>query len=169
MNHNRVKNKNVLKTFTVISWLGLLSWMGLIFYLSSQPGEVSGNLSQGITAMLLGYLEQLLPMVDLDMQALHYFVRKNAHFIAYLILGLLSMNAVGRSGWSGKKRLLAVIIICVLYAGSDEFHQLFVPGRSGQVSDVLIDSLGSAAGILLYSVISKSYRFLLESNKRSDV
>ncbi|MGV8147186.1 MAG: VanZ family protein [Alkaliphilus sp.] len=42
------------------------------------------------------------------------------------------------------------LLVCVLYAISDETHQIFVPGRSAQVSDILIDSVGAAVGILIY-------------------
>ena len=45
----------------------------------------------------------------------------------------------------------------ILYAASDEFHQLFVPGRSGQITDVLIDSGGLLAGILLVVLIKSFY------------
>ena len=44
-------------------------------------------------------------------------------------------------------------IICFLYASSDEFHQLFVPGRSGQVTDIFIDMIGVVLGLLLVFLI----------------
>ena len=58
---------------------------------------------------------------------------------------------------SGKKRikakyLIVVLIISVIYAISDEFHQLFIPGRSGSISDIIIDLSGILFSILVYSV-----------------
>ena len=166
-----------------ISWIALLLWMGLIFYLSSQPGDISGELSMGITETVLRYIEQWWPTAGFDAQLIHHFIRKNAHFIAYLLLGLLAINAVSRSGWlvakaeigssvaraGSVKQAGIALLFCVLYAASDEFHQLFVPGRSGQFSDVLIDSAGSVTGILLFLAIHKSYVCLFKSDKHSCV
>ena len=55
----------------------------------------------------------------------------------------------------GLKSFLA-IIICILYATSDELHQLFVMGRSCELRDVFIDSLGSVSGIIMYNLIEKN-------------
>lgn len=74
-------------------------------------------------------------------------IRKTAHFSVYLLLGVLVMNALRRSGVIGLKAVALAIGICVLYAVSDEVHQLFVPGRGGQARDVLIDSAGAILGI----------------------
>lgn len=76
-------------------------------------------------------------------------VRKFAHFTEYFILGILSINMINSYG----KRWYVAVIICVLYAISDEMHQLFVSGRSCQITDILIDSLGSTCGILLLNKI----------------
>jgi len=65
------------------------------------------------------------------------------------------MNALRRSGVNGWKFILFSLGICVLYAVSDEVHQLFVPGRGRQVRDVLIDSAGAIVGIGLYRVVSR--------------
>jgi len=51
--------------------------------------------------------------------------------------------------------VLLAFVICVLYAISDETHQIFVPGRSAQISDVLIDSVGAIVGILMYLVLGR--------------
>ena len=59
------------------------------------------------------------------------------------------------SGVVGLKNIGMAILICVLYAISDGVHQLFVPGRGGQVKDVLIDSAGTISGILVYRMIDK--------------
>lgn len=66
----------------------------------------------------------------------------------------------GASGRSGKgarrkflKRMLLPWLIAALYAASDEIHQLFVPGRSGQLSDVILDSAGALAGVAAFTVI----------------
>ena len=110
----------------ILPWLLVILWMSLIFYLSHQPVAKSNKLSKGRT--------------------------ENAHFFAYLILGLLVVNGLRSSGILGFKNMGLAILLCLLYAISDEVHQLFVPGRGGQVKDVLIDSAGSISGIVMYNI-----------------
>lgn len=128
-------------------WLLAILWMALIFYLSHQPAVQSSDLSTGLTETIMNIINKILPNTAVGFEAFHHFIRKNAHFFAYLVLGLLIANAM--RGYKGKRIALAVFV-CVLYAVSDELHQLFVPGRAGQVMDVLIDSAGSVVGVLFY-------------------
>lgn len=130
-------------------WILVLLWMGLIFYLSHQPASQSAQLSRGLTVTIINIIEKLAPNIDFDFGAFHHFIRKNAHFFAYLILGLLVANAMRVRK---TKRALAAIILCTLYALSDEFHQTFIPARAGQWTDVLIDSMGSAFGVFSYQI-----------------
>ena len=75
---------------------------------------------------------------------IHAFIRKSAHVIEYFILGLLLFRAFrgGSIGsWNWRWTLFAVIVV-VLWAASDEFHQSFVPTRTASVVDVVIDTAG---------------------------
>ena len=84
-----------------------------------------------------------------------FIVRKGAHFTIYLILGILVINLLKE--FNIKKLIIISIIFCSLYAISDEIHQTFINGRSGEIRDVIIDTLGSTTGILLYySILKKS-------------
>ena len=85
---------------------------------------------------------------------LQFVVRKSAHFIGYMILGILVFIFICQFEDINKKFIISWII-CIIYAASDEIHQLFVPGRSGQVRDVLIDSAGSFLGIFLMTICRK--------------
>lgn len=82
------------------------------------------------------------------MENLQFITRKSAHFIGYMILGILSILTFLQFEKINKKPQFA-FLLCVVYAISDEIHQLFVPGRSGQLRDVMIDSSGSFVGIVL--------------------
>lgn len=139
----------------ILSWTAVILWMLFIFYLSSQVAEQSNQLSTGITQAIMKLLGKLAPGIEPDLNSFNYFVRKNAHFIAYLVLGLLSSNAIGRSRPHNLRNALFALLLCVLYAISDEVHQLFVPGRGGQAMDVLIDSAGAVVGIGLYYIVMK--------------
>jgi len=103
-----------------IKWWGLvILWMAFIFYLSHQP-----SLSSGLQV----YWDLIL--------------RKIAHITEYAILTFLLIKALGEHNLTGKQIILLSIIVAVLYAISDEYHQTFIFGRQGAVKDVLIDSVG---------------------------
>lgn len=143
------------KIVIVSSWFLVIGWMGLIFFLSAQHAEQSADLSGGITELVNVVVEKVAPEADLHIEQISYFVRKNAHFFAYMLLAMLTLNALRRSGGRGRKSAALALGITVLYAISDEVHQLFVPGRSGQMSDVLLDSVGALVGIGLYLLLSR--------------
>ena len=78
-----------------------------------------------------------------DSYAIDFVFKKIAHFIEYAILSVLIYRAT--------KNLKLSIILSILYAISDEFHQSFVPGREPRVRDVIIDSVGSVAGAIIWT------------------
>lgn len=138
-----------------ISWIFVLIWMGVIFYMSAQVAIKSNSMSLGITDYIIRFLDKFVRSDLLHTGILNHIIRKTAHFSAYFLLGILSHNAMGRSGVRGWRRAVASILVCVVYAVSDELHQLFIPGRSGQATDVIIDSSGAALSIMLYMLVSK--------------
>jgi VanZ family protein len=124
--------------------------MALIFLLSNQVAEESKELSQGITEKIIQTVERVAPAAaEWDLERVNHFVRKNAHFFAYFVLGMLVWNALRVTGVRGLRRYGLALLICVLYAISDEIHQAFVPGRGPQVRDVFIDSAGTLSGFIL--------------------
>lgn len=139
-----------------IAWGAVLAWIALIFFLSHQPAEVSSGISSGIAEKIMVLIETSAPAAGIDVDFLHTFVRKNAHFFAYLILGVLAFVALLQSELNGLSGALAAFGIAVVYAISDEAHQLFIPGRSGEVRDVLIDSTGAAVGIGISLLLLKA-------------
>ena len=88
------------------------------------------------------------------MQKINHYIRKLAHFTAYLILGVLVYNLL-LCYFTNKKSLILSLIICLLYAISDEIHQMFVPGRAGQIRDVLIDFSGTTLGVISVWLIDR--------------
>lgn len=102
----------------IILWLPVIIWAGLIFYLSSIPD-------------LKTSLETFWDII----------LRKIAHIVEYSVLFLLLSRAM-------KKPLIWPIIISILYAILDEFHQSFVPGRNMALLDVCFDSAGILLGFL---------------------
>lgn len=140
-----------------LPWMAVLAWMLLIFNLSAQPAEQSDQLSKGVTEKVVETLQKTSPDSKLDFGTMHHQIRKNAHFFAYLALGILVMYAVSRNRATGGKAIWISLLICVLYAISDEMHQIFVPGRSGQASDVVIDSSGALVGIMVHVALCRLF------------
>ncbi|MBQ5805464.1 MAG: VanZ family protein [Erysipelotrichaceae bacterium] len=131
----------------------LLLWMTLIFYLSSQPADLSTEVSDAGVGYTADFLSTVLYRTNSEAIASFLtehiaYVRKTAHVFEYLVLGILAyMNC---SGLLKNRVFSASLIFCLFFAAGDEFHQLFVPGRSGSAADVLIDMCGAFIGILLY-------------------
>ncbi|MDK0751827.1 VanZ family protein [Clostridium perfringens] len=137
----------------IIAWSLIIFWMAFIFFMSSQPGEVSSKQSNFIVI--------LLDMFGMDLNSRFgelstFIIRKGAHFTEYMILYFLAFNLL-RLYITRKKAYIYSLIIVFGYACSDEFHQLFVEGRSGQFKDVLIDTSGGIFGSLLVALKSKIF------------
>lgn len=107
-----------------LRWVAVLAWMGLIFTLSAQPRlpHMVGSLSDQLQDVL-------------------------GHFTVYAVLAALLYWAL--AGVSAPRPALLALLIVLLYALSDEFHQSFVPGRNPDVFDVMTDVAGAAAALLL--------------------
>lgn len=138
-----------------IAYTLVIIWMMVIFSLSSQVRDKSDNLSGGVTKVVTKVVEKVAPHKATNFGKMNHIIRKNAHFIAYFILGILSIYALRGRGVSHWKGAMGAFLICVLYAISDEIHQAFVPGRGPGVKDVLIDSAGAMVGIVLYLLVAK--------------
>ncbi|MBI1839673.1 MAG: VanZ family protein [Verrucomicrobia bacterium] len=131
-------------------WLIVLVWILVIFGASSDAG------SSNRTSRIIGPIVRLLYPAISD-QALDHVVvavRKTAHVTEYALLALFVWRAIHRSRhlgpprWSWEPReAFWSWALATAYAGSDEIHQLFVPSRTGQVQDVLIDSFGACLGL----------------------
>ncbi|NCB00171.1 MAG: VanZ family protein [Clostridia bacterium] len=135
-------------------WFGLLTllWLGVMFWFSSQPATESSQLSGGVLKWLAEQTEGVIPRsIFLDPLA-QTIIRKAAHFANYLMLGIL----VTLSGERCKTE--RILILGLLAAASDEVHQVFVPGRSGELRDVLLDLAGFAVGMVLVCVLQRLFR-----------
>lgn len=130
-------------------WIPVVLWMSLIFILSHQDATRSSQLSGGLMTAVMDALAGLFKGISIQPETLHFILRKGAHFTAYLVLGLLAAYAQEPKR---RKEWLWTLIICIVYAVSDEYHQTFIPGRSGELRDVLIDSAGSFTGLVFYGL-----------------
>ena len=138
------------KIFLVLSIL----WMCVIFYMSNQPAAISSAHSGGVINMIsnmpvVGTLMKYLMSINIG----EFVVRKGAHMFSYCLLAILLFMSVYEKDI--KKAIIIAFLGTFLYACSDEFHQLFIPGRSGEFRDVMIDSLGGIIGLILIGFIAR--------------
>lgn len=134
----------------------MILWMSLIFCFSNQKADDSSKLSDGLIVKVANvFVDNNLSNEKKEVILNKYtmLVRKTAHFGIYLILGILVINLLIEYNINIKYLILISLVICLLYSISDEFHQLFIKGRSGEVRDVLIDSTGSLVGICSYYLV----------------
>lgn len=147
------------KIYTVISVILLVILYAVIFGFSAQTGEESGGLSHMVSKRLV----QLADFFDtkdwmeweIDAKAalIDLLVRKTAHFSEYAVLGFLEYGLAVLWMKKGTGRIVLTAVILFLSGALDELHQLFVPGRYASFWDVLLDTAGGCAGMLLFSVI----------------
>jgi len=111
----------------LLYWLPGLVWMFIIFGFSAQPS---------------------LRVSSINWQ--DFIIRKTAHFIEYFILYVLYLYALRKSTHlSAYKVGTIALLLAIIYAITDEAHQLTVIGREGRLRDVIIDSLGASFGLFL--------------------
>ncbi len=140
------------KIFTLLAIL----WMAAIFFFSSRNADESTAQSNR-AGMLAGHLfvrdfDSWTEQEQLDFaKKIDHPVRKTAHASEYALLGMLLF---GSMTGTRKIRMGYAWLAASCYAATDEFHQLFVPGRSCQFTDVCIDSGGAALGILVAAGVS---------------
>ena len=137
----------------ILKWILVLFCMLQIFLFSADPAyesdQKSNHVIVWIAERLAGHTlneEERLEKIDKYV----VLVRKGAHFCIYLLLGFLMLSLIREYKVLDWKMMFLAFVICFFYACSDEFHQLFVPGRSGNIIDIGIDSLGVYFGVLLY-------------------
>lgn len=140
------------KIFGYVVWALTVACMVAIFMLSSENAQESTETSSDFTVQILSVFPFFEDMTA-EQQAqtvenLQFAVRKCAHFSVYTCLGALMKLSFLYLPFK-KHGTVFSFIACALYAVSDEIHQYFVPGRSCELRDMTIDSLGALLGILL--------------------
>lgn len=134
--------KKARKFGAVFFWLLCAVIMYVIFRFSSETGEESKQVSEGLLSVIIQYIGNVIS---------HNVLRKIAHFTEYAALGFCMSGAIY---FSFRKRNFVSLIPCAVYALGDEIHQYFVPERACRVFDIFIDTCGSAVGILIFLLIA---------------
>lgn len=142
-------------------------WMLVIFWFSAQVADDSQEMSDFFVHLLDAVFSLDIMRNEIIRDMTSFLVRKAAHMSEYAVLAILfglTIREYKKEPW-----LLPALAATAAYAATDEFHQLFVPGRSGQLKDVLIDTAGGALGLGLLALILylKRTRKMKETEKLS--
>lgn len=138
--------------------------MGLIFFLSSETATESSATSGSLIRAVVNFLFPDLSAKTLAdiVSGMQFIVRKGAHFSLYAVLGILSfLTLITYEKIALFLRIALSILIGFGYAVSDEYHQTFIIGRSGELRDVLIDFSGVTLGVLFCLLI-----YLIRKHKK---
>lgn len=151
----------------IINWTLVIIWASVIFFMSSMDTNESNSKSKTVindiveksveTTNELGITNKQPSESNKKkvIDKLNYPLRKAAHASEYFIFTILILIALKNSGVKGNKMFIIALGICFAYACTDEYHQTFVNGRTGQFSDTLIDTFGGFISCLMYTFMMK--------------
>ena len=144
-----------MKKWQIINIILIILWMVIIFLFSSANGIESEHQSDVIIIKTAEVIKkEKIPEENKQKLIDKYIVlvRKSAHFFLYFILGILVYLFVHKKYNTSLKTFIITIIVCTLYAISDEIHQLFTLERAAEVRDVFIDMGGSLLAEILLTI-----------------
>jgi VanZ family protein len=155
---------NIRLRFILLLCPAILCMCG-IFLLSAQTAEQSSQTSGTVIhEILLKISDEYVNISPAEQKniidSLQFFIRKGTHFSIYALLAALFFLSFSQSSFRLKTKYFLSFLCTVLYAISDEIHQTFVPGRSGELRDVLIDSCGALTALLLVYLCVSIYKFI---------
>lgn len=154
------------RLIAVCSYVLIFLWMAFIFYMSAQPGDLSGEISGSVSHLFMKVWNGIFRLGWDELEILHmaevwdYPIRKLAHMTEFGILAILIYWGLGQKFLGRVRELLHIWFpahtryvvawfFTVIYAATDEIHQLFVPGRSGNAFDVCVDATGALLALLV--------------------
>lgn len=148
-----IKTKKI-ELLKIISVILVLFWMSTVFYFSSQVADDSSGTSSSVIEFILNLnpnnaklpIEEKTKLIE-DWSPL---IRKIAHYSMYALGGLLIAFSLKVRNKNYKSSIILSIIIGGGYSITDEIHQYFVPGRSCEILDMIIDTTGVFTGIIAF-------------------
>ena len=156
-----MKNKRLILLRVAIIVLCVL-WQGVIYSFSAENSNISGDRSQGICkqiAEIVLYGDEDATEAEITALAdrIEPTLRSLAHMFCFAVLGGLYFLVFASFRLVGFKRCALSVGCTLCYAVLDEVHQYFVPGRSTQLSDICVDTLGAVLAVLVLALIFKGF------------
>lgn len=130
-----------------------------IFIFSNQNGTKSKSTSRKVMRQIIEIWPSTKNLSEKQKQQLveksQPAIRKAAHFTIYTLLGINILIFLKTFNINNKKQIIYTLILCMIYATSDEIHQMFTDDRSPMILDILIDTLGATFGTLIVTEITR--------------
>lgn len=143
-----------------ITWLPVVILMILIFNFSAKNAVESDGSSLQISNVFINFLETIHGGDNISdnlnedfLLQVNHVIRKMAHALEYLALSFSIALHLFSCGVKRKKMFLLSVLFSAIYAATDEFHQLFVPGRCGRITDIMIDTAGATIGAVFFLLL----------------
>ena len=130
-------------SYKLKAWTPVLLWAAIIFYFSSNPNPYH---------YLPASWRSAVPLPTISTSSAAELLGQLMHFVEYTILAFLVYRALHHTLPASQKINLLTIIFTLVFALSDEIHQLYVPGRAFQIIDLIIDFLGILFGVIIYEI-----------------
>ena len=143
--------------YIILSWSLVLVILGFIFSLSAQNAEESKELSDSLVSRIIEWINLY---IDGEL------IRKFAHMLEFTALSFSLYNGIFAT-WEKKNSGWIALVITVTTAIGDEIHQIFVPGRAFQISDILIDGIGAIIGVIAYFIIYRIFMIIMERGNKN--
>lgn len=144
------------------AWLPVLFFLGLLM-VESSAAFGSDHTSRPLHCALHSLVGA---SADNNWTRMHHLIRKAGHFVGYALLSIVLLRAVRmsfriftkRAGFGVAAQLMAIVLI-FLAGGLDEWHQAFLPNRTGKFEDVLLDTAGAAAAQIVLYLAARAIAF----------
>ncbi|GCD12440.1 VanZ family protein [Clostridium tagluense] len=147
--------KNLFERKTIAKVLLCVIWLCVIFYNGTRQGEISQKTSKEVIKVASEVMK--IPAASIDAAGvkfsdINYYVRKNAHFFQYFILSIFLCSVVRKIKLYKTSEIFLLLFLLLLFPVLDEFIQKYVPGRTSNVLDIIIDFSGGILAMLIYNI-----------------
>lgn len=154
-----------MKPKLIINIILLILWMALIFNFSADSGKESSSKSERLIIKIVEVIKKDKLTTEEKEKILKKYskpIRKYAHMFLYFILSILSFLLLYQIFDLKPVTVIYTIIFCIIYAITDEIHQLFIPNRSGEILDVIIDTTGAILFLIIPIIVLIKRKKLLK-------
>lgn len=130
----------------ILLWCAVIFMSMQIFGFSSKTAEESSSTSEKIARQVIEIIDNVIEIDEIKKEEMfhtvHFLIRKSAHFAEFSLLTLLVFFLAKSYGLKKYNCAIISLVYCLIFASTDEIHQLYVSGRSGEVRDVFLDFCG---------------------------
>ena len=154
-----MRNSSIRKSITKL--LLCVIWLGIIFYNGTREGSISQKSSKEVVKVVSQFVNIPLEKINkpvIKFSDINYYVRKNAHFFQYLVLSMLLCGAVRQFKLNRSSEIFLLLFFLLLFPVLDELIQKYIPGRTSNIFDIIIDFSGGVLGMLIFNVNAKIHK-----------